>query len=88
MPAASAGRSEVPVAFARSVCKDLLALCRVTIQGLCGGTEHELGLIKVSNRSTICHLFQIHVKKGDHMKGARLLIRVAKNISKFPSRKY
>ncbi|XP_036274352.1 WD repeat-containing protein 19 isoform X1 [Pipistrellus kuhlii] len=30
-------------------------------------------------------LVKIHVKKGDHMKGARLLIRVAKNISKFPS---
>ena len=30
---------------------------------------------------------QIHVKRGDHMKGARMLIRVANNISKFPSRK-
>ena len=30
---------------------------------------------------------QIHVKKGDHLKGARMLIRVANNISKFPSRK-
>ncbi|GAB1289679.1 WD repeat-containing protein 19 [Apodemus speciosus] len=27
----------------------------------------------------------IHVKSGDHMKGARMLIRVANNISKFPS---
>ncbi|KAL7981697.1 hypothetical protein Chor_010892 [Crotalus horridus] len=27
----------------------------------------------------------IHVKRGDHMKGARMLIRVANNISKFPS---
>ncbi|XP_048456883.1 WD repeat-containing protein 19 [Rhincodon typus] len=26
-----------------------------------------------------------HVKRGDHMKGARMLIRVANNISKFPS---
>lgn len=34
------------------------------------------------------YLFQIHIKNGDHMKGARLLIRVANNISKFPSRKY
>lgn len=33
------------------------------------------------------YLFQIHVKNGDHMKGARMLIRVANNISKFPSRK-
>ncbi|XP_045690432.1 WD repeat-containing protein 19 isoform X2 [Phyllostomus hastatus] len=30
-------------------------------------------------------LVKIHVKNGDHMKGARLLIRVANNISKFPS---
>ncbi|NWH83666.1 WDR19 protein, partial [Aegithalos caudatus] len=30
-------------------------------------------------------LVRIHVKRGDHMKGARMLIRVANNISKFPS---
>ncbi|XP_036993911.2 WD repeat-containing protein 19 [Artibeus jamaicensis] len=30
-------------------------------------------------------LVKIHVKNGDHIKGARLLIRVANNISKFPS---
>ncbi|CAL1537974.1 unnamed protein product [Lymnaea stagnalis] len=30
-------------------------------------------------------LVKIHVKQGDHMKGARMLIRVANNISKFPS---
>lgn len=30
-------------------------------------------------------LCKIHVKKGDHLKGARMLIRVANNISKFPS---
>ena len=30
---------------------------------------------------------QIHVKRNDHMKAARLLIRVANNISKFPARK-
>ncbi len=30
---------------------------------------------------------QMHVKLGDHLKGARMLIRVANNISKFPSRK-
>ncbi|XP_062838299.1 WD repeat-containing protein 19 [Anolis carolinensis] len=30
-------------------------------------------------------LVKIHVKGGDHMKGARMLIRVANNISKFPS---
>ncbi|XP_076359241.1 WD repeat-containing protein 19-like isoform X2 [Tachypleus tridentatus] len=37
---------------------------------------------------TILHsyiLVKIHVKRGDHMKGARMLIRVANNISKFPS---
>lgn len=32
-------------------------------------------------------LVRLHVRKGDHLKGARLLIRVANNISKFPSRK-
>lgn len=31
-------------------------------------------------------VFQIHVKRGDHLKGARMLIRVSNNISKFPSR--
>ncbi|NWY71077.1 WDR19 protein, partial [Erithacus rubecula] len=30
-------------------------------------------------------LVKIHVKRGDHTKGARMLIRVANNISKFPS---
>ncbi|XP_034942725.1 WD repeat-containing protein 19 [Chelonus insularis] len=30
-------------------------------------------------------LVRLHVKKNDHLKGARLLIRVANNISKFPS---
>ncbi|XP_014673105.1 PREDICTED: WD repeat-containing protein 19-like [Priapulus caudatus] len=33
-------------------------------------------------------LVKIHVKRGDHMKAARLLIRVANNISKFPARTY
>ena len=33
-------------------------------------------------------LVKVHVKKGDHMRAARLLLRVANNISKFPSRKY
>ncbi|XP_016278762.1 WD repeat-containing protein 19-like isoform X1 [Monodelphis domestica] len=30
-------------------------------------------------------LVKIHVKHGDHLKGARMLIRVSNNISKFPS---
>uniref|UniRef100_A0A3Q3W5I8 WD repeat domain 19 n=1 Tax=Mola mola TaxID=94237 RepID=A0A3Q3W5I8_MOLML len=30
-------------------------------------------------------LVKIHVKRGDHMKAARMLIRVSNNISKFPS---
>lgn len=30
-------------------------------------------------------LVRLHVKKGDHLKGARMLIRVANHISKFPS---
>ncbi|EFA01913.1 WD repeat-containing protein 19 isoform X3 [Tribolium castaneum] len=32
-------------------------------------------------------LVRLHVKRGDHLKGARMLIRVANNISKFPSHK-
>lgn len=32
-------------------------------------------------------LVRLHVKRGDHMKGARLLIRIANNITSFPSRK-
>lgn len=32
-------------------------------------------------------LVRLHVRHEDHMKGARMLIRVANNISKFPSRK-
>lgn len=32
-------------------------------------------------------LVRIHVRHGDHMKGARMLVRVANSISKFPSRK-
>ena len=30
-------------------------------------------------------LVKVHVRRGDHLKGARMLIRVANNISKFPS---
>ena len=30
----------------------------------------------------------MHVKLGDHLRGARMLIRVANNISKFPSRTF
>lgn len=33
-------------------------------------------------------LVRLHVRNGDHLKGARMLIRVANNISKFPSRNY
>jgi len=31
-------------------------------------------------------LVRLHVKRSDHLRGARMLIRVANNISKFPSR--
>lgn len=34
-----------------------------------------------------CTSFQLLVKREEHIKGARMLIRVANNISKFPSRK-
>ena len=30
-------------------------------------------------------LARLHVRRGDHLRGARMLLRVAKNISKFPS---
>lgn len=60
----------------------------VVITELVGGIKHSLELFIVSKWSKICLLFQIHVKNGDHMKGARMLIRVANNISKFPCRKY
>lgn len=33
-------------------------------------------------------LVRLHVRRGDHLKGARLLIRVANNISSFPSRNH
>ncbi|TKS68140.1 WD repeat-containing protein 19 [Collichthys lucidus] len=33
-------------------------------------------------------LVKIHVKRGDHLKGARMLIRVSNNISKFPAREF
>jgi WD repeat-containing protein 19 len=33
-------------------------------------------------------LVRLHVRQGEHLKGARMLIRVANNISKFPSREY
>lgn len=33
-------------------------------------------------------LVRLHVRHGDHIKGARMLIRVANSISKFPSRKF
>ncbi|PIK59919.1 putative WD repeat-containing protein 19 isoform X2 [Apostichopus japonicus] len=43
---------------------------------------------EMANNLMILHsyiLVKMHVKKGDHLKGARMLIRVANNISKFPS---
>ncbi|XP_070553702.1 WD repeat-containing protein 19-like isoform X2 [Ptychodera flava] len=43
---------------------------------------------EMANNLMILHsyiLVKIHVKRGDHLKGARMLIRVANNISKFPS---
>ncbi|XP_060593463.1 multiple epidermal growth factor-like domains protein 11 isoform X2 [Ruditapes philippinarum] len=43
---------------------------------------------EMANNLMILHsyiLVKIHVKRDDHLKGARMLIRVANNISKFPS---
>ncbi len=31
------------------------------------------------------HIPQIHIKRNDHLKGARMLLRVASNISRFPA---
>lgn len=31
--------------------------------------------------------FQLHMQRGDHMKSARMLIRVSNNLNKFPRRK-
>ena len=33
-------------------------------------------------------LVRVHVKIGDHLLAAKLLVEVAANISQFPSRKY
>ena len=44
--------------------------------------------MSISLQGYMCLHWQIHVKRGDHLKGARMLIRVANNISKFPSRKF
>lgn len=33
-------------------------------------------------------LAKAHLKRGDHSKAARMLIRVAENISKFPERQF
>lgn len=33
-------------------------------------------------------LVRLHVRRGQHTKGARMLVRVAQNISKFPSREF
>lgn len=35
----------------------------------------------------VCLSSQLHVKRGDHVQAARLLVRAANNISKFPMRK-
>ncbi|KAM8842536.1 WD repeat-containing protein 19 [Synchiropus picturatus] len=43
---------------------------------------------EMNNNLMILHsylLVKIHVKRGDHLKGARMLIRVSNNISKFPA---
>lgn len=40
---------------------------------------------------TLLHIYtlvRVHVRKGNHLNAARLLIKVAANISKFPAREY
>lgn len=46
---------------------------------------HNVTKKNISALTFVC--FQVHVKRGDHLKGARMLIRVSNNISKFPTRK-
>ncbi|KAK2581953.1 hypothetical protein KPH14_002396 [Odynerus spinipes] len=44
--------------------------------------------LEMQNNLRLLHsyiLVRLHVKKNDHLRGARMLIRVANNISKFPS---
>ncbi|XP_078116158.1 WD repeat-containing protein 19 [Sander vitreus] len=55
-------------------------------------TELQAQMIKIpaemATNLMILHsylLVKIHVKRGDHLKGARMLIRVSNNISKFPA---
>jgi WD repeat-containing protein 19 len=46
---------------------------------------------EMQSNLTLLHsyiLVRLHVRRGEHLKGARMLIRVANNISKFPSREY
>ncbi|XP_033222946.1 WD repeat-containing protein 19 isoform X2 [Belonocnema kinseyi] len=45
--------------------------------------------LEMQNNMRLLHsyiLVRLHVKRSDHLRGARMLIRVANNISKFPSR--
>lgn len=45
--------------------------------------------LEMQNNLRLLHsyiLVRLHVKRNDHLRGARMLIRVANNISKFPSR--
>ena len=47
--------------------------------------------LEMQNNMRLLHsyiLVRLHVKRSDHLRGARMLIRVANNISKFPSREY
>ena len=46
--------------------------------------------LEMENNLLILHSYMLakaHLKRGDHKKAARMLIRVAENISKFPERK-
>lgn len=45
----------------------------------------------LKNNLTLLHrytLVRIHVKIGDHLQAAKLLIQVAENMSQFPARKF
>lgn len=78
--------SKAPVAGVRQGLGISVQSCLGHKQGIVWEKREWTGMnIRLENERH--HLFQVHVKSGDHMKGARMLIRVANNISKFPSRK-
>ncbi|KAG8231539.1 hypothetical protein J437_LFUL008080 [Ladona fulva] len=62
----------------------LYSMCReLRSKGLRVASEMQEGLALLHSYA----LVRLHVKRGDHLKAARMLVRVAGSISKFPARK-